>query len=250
VKRALRKLKHYYTNVGIRGAIAFLAAKVAGRPLTIRKSISEAKHPLYLRVATTDVSVYRQIFVERHYDIPLDSTPGVIIDAGANIGLSSVFFALKYPAARILAIEPDKDNFEMLSANTREYSNIRPLNAALWSEEGEISLVDSGEGSHGFQTRKDLIQGETPLRSIKAVTIPSVKRDYQFSKIDLLKIDIEGAEKEVFETSKDWINDVQAIMAEVHEHLKPGASQAFETATALFAKTAEKGETVFCQRGS
>jgi FkbM family methyltransferase len=73
--------------------------------------------------------------------------PPVIIDAGANVGLCAVFYANRFPDARIIAIEPEPSNYEMLKKNTAPYPNITTVHAALWKENGPLRLFDTGEGT-------------------------------------------------------------------------------------------------------
>ena len=79
-------------------------------------------HPVWIRPDSTDVMTLREIFIARDYDFPVHREIRTIIDAGANIGLSSVFFAHKYPRARVVAIEPEAENFALLQRNTRGYA--------------------------------------------------------------------------------------------------------------------------------
>ena len=72
-----------------------------------------------------------QVFLDNEYDFRAVERPQVIVDAGANIGLASILFANRYPQAKILAIEPEHDNFNLLADNVRSYDNIVPLQAAL-----------------------------------------------------------------------------------------------------------------------
>lgn len=87
--------------------------------------------PVYVRPGTADQAVYDEGFVDREYDISCPE-PKFIIDAGAHIGLSIVWFAKKYPHARILAIEPEESNFKLLCRNTRRYPLMTVLRAAVW----------------------------------------------------------------------------------------------------------------------
>ncbi|MBF0183459.1 MAG: FkbM family methyltransferase, partial [Magnetococcales bacterium] len=109
-------------------------------------------HPIWLRLHTTDISTYIQMFVNREYAMLLAKPPQVIIDAGANIGFSAIFFAQCYPEARILALEPAAANFALLERNTRPYPNITPLHRALWGSRTTLSLHDPGPGRAGLQT--------------------------------------------------------------------------------------------------
>ncbi len=90
--------------------------------------------------------VYREIFIKQHYEFLVKKSPEVIIDAGANIGLASIYFANKYPKAKIIAIEPEKGNFAILKKNVSPYSNIFLIQAVLWNKNEKINLLDPGLG--------------------------------------------------------------------------------------------------------
>ena len=81
--------------------------------------------PVVIRKGTTDIEVFKAIFVRRNYRFPVDIKPKLIIDGGAYVGYSSLYFSLKYPQAIIIAVEPDNSNFEMLEKNTINFPNIR-----------------------------------------------------------------------------------------------------------------------------
>lgn len=198
---------------------------------------------MVVRIGTTDVSVLQQVFGERQYDTALPSAPKRIIDAGANIGLAAVFFANKYPEAEIVAIEPEESNFKMLTLNAGPYPNIRAVRGGLWSHAGKLVLVDPDLGNHGFQTVGS-DAGESAEAGVAAFTVESLMTLMKWDGVDLLKVDIEGAEKEVFESSESWIGRVGTVMIELHDGIKPGCSQAFSAATASFGHRAERGEVL------
>ena len=81
---------------------------------------------MHIRGGSSDAKVFLQVWLNNEYDIPLKSEAEVIIDAGANIGLASLYFKDKYPKASIYAIEPEKGNFDQLVKNTMYYWNVPP----------------------------------------------------------------------------------------------------------------------------
>ena len=238
--RPLRKISHYYRLLGCRGLMAFLMGKATRTQPLVKIRVPGIRHPVYVRACTTDASVYAQVLVEKHYEFELPINPRFIIDAGANIGLAAVYFANRVPDATIVAVEPEAGNYAMLCQNTALYPQIRPLRAALWSENCRLHLFDPGQGSHGFQIRSD----SAGSGAVDAVTVDYLLQQAGMEGVDLLKIDIEGAEKEVFEASAGWRGRMLAVMAELHENLKPGCNAAFETATAHLDGHAAKGETI------
>lgn len=180
-------------------------------------------HRLTLRPHTTDINVFEQIFIDLQYDFNVNYSPRVIIDCGANIGLASVFFANKFPKAKIIAIEPEHSNFEMLKENISHYSNIVALERAVWSENTFLKIGDAGVGHFGFRTSKKHQENDI---LVEALTIDHIVDAYQISSIDILKIDIEGAEVELFSKNYgNWLSKTKLLAIEIHEWFRKGASK-------------------------
>jgi FkbM family methyltransferase len=200
-----------------------------------------------------DLGTYQQIFIDKEYNFIAHLPPETIIDAGANIGLASIYFANKFPYAKIIAIEPEMENFELLKKNVSKYPNIIPLCAALWDRVGQINLFDTGLGTNAYMVSDSGII-KTPkhdLRSlVNTVTIEKILKDYNLDRVDILKIDIEGAEKEVFNNSKDWIQKVNAIIIELHERMKDGCCRSFYNNTSCFTNEWSLGENIYLARNN
>jgi FkbM family methyltransferase len=163
------------------------------------------------------------------------------VDAGAHIGMASILFALKYPSARIIAIEPEPANFAALVRNTSPYKNVTSIQAALWREDGQVTLGPSNAHPKGA-FRID----ENGQQSVRAITMDTVMREARIVSIDLLKVDIEGTEIEVFE-SCPWINSAQIVAIELHEHMRPGCNAAVTNAAVDFRHD-QRGEITFLVR--
>ncbi len=233
------------------GLLRYLLSKVTGRAVDARVYMAAAPGvpaPVSIRLPSSDVLTFWQVFVDQEYAISVRRPPRTIIDAGANIGLASIYFATRFPEARIVAIEPEKSNFEMLCRNVKPYRNIVPVCAAIWNENKRISLVDPGLGHSGFMTfdRADEGAGQ-PLELIDAVTIARIMDDHGLEHVDILKMDVEGAESEVFE-DPFWIGRVDSLIVELHERMKPGSSSSFNRAVSGFAKRWTIGENVCVTR--
>ncbi len=84
--------------------------------------------------------MFGNVFVDEEYSFGLPSSAKVIVDVGAYIGLTSIFYAKKFPKARIFAIEPERSNFELMLKNLRPYPNVTPIHSALWSSESYVSI--------------------------------------------------------------------------------------------------------------
>jgi len=199
--------------------------------------------PLIIRKNTTDIDVFYQIFIRKEYDIPLEINPLLIIDAGANVGYASLFFAHKYPNAEIIAVEPEESNFKILEQNTQRYKNIKRIKAGIWHKNAYLKIIDNKCGEWGFMT-KEVKPSEN--YDIKSITVDDILKKFNHERVDILKIDIEGAEKELF--SKDyepWLDKVKVIFIELHEEMKEGCNKAFWSAIKKYNfKKMKKGENI------
>jgi FkbM family methyltransferase len=215
----------------------------------INVSVTGIRHPLYLRLRTSDVSLFHEIIVAGEYEWDFAKSPSVIVDAGANIGLASVFYANKYPEARIVAIEAELSNYHMLKKNVAPYPNIIPIHAAVWKENKNIYIHDPGTQHWGFQTtEKGMPASDASDRQVRGITLDAVMAQNELSYVDVLKMDIEGAEREVFESPGPWINKVGVLVIELHDHLKAGCSRSVYSTTKSFEYQWQRGETVFLVR--
>jgi FkbM family methyltransferase len=245
--RKLEKLSNYYKWFGVRGLFFTVINKFLHKARQVKVSIPGSKYPVILRLKTSDLDTYGKIFGEEEYRLEVCKKPKVILDAGANIGLSAVYFANQFPQATIIAVEPEQSNFSLLRANTASYPNIIPIRAALWNKNELISLIAPPRSKEwekwGFQTQS-LEEKNTKeiCDKIPAITVEKIMRDYQIEFVDILKIDVEGAEKEVFENSFLWIDKIGIIVIELHEHLKPGCNRSFYNATNNFQVEWAQGE--------
>jgi len=221
----------YWRIYGIKGMISYAAVRYGSAKKLRRHYLKGIAEPIFLRCDTTDPLTMREVFLDRDYDIETDGKVEWVVDAGANIGLSSVFFANKYPEAKILAIEPEEENFNLLKKNVAHYPQVIPIHAALWNYSGEIQLSDPGRGAHGYVTLAGSEGAVADSWSVPCVTLRDLISRFSIPKIDLLKVDIEGAEREVFEDSLDWIDKVVFIIVELHERFKPGCTEALNNAT-------------------
>jgi FkbM family methyltransferase len=190
-------------------------------------------HTLNFRPGTTDIDVVRYVFKEQAFSLTrLRRWPEIrafleaqhkrgrrplIVDAGAHIGISTAFFALMFPTALVIAIEPEGSNFGLLSRNT-EALNVRCLQAALSCMAQRVRVLDPGEGHWGFRTERTNSEEGLPC-----VTLNSLYRDFCDSQTFpfLVKINIEGAEEELFRQNTDWVQNTGIIMIELHDKILP-----------------------------
>lgn len=230
-------LEAYYDTLGIRGVLAIASHRVTSWPKELTVRSDAAKYPMRVRVHTSDLSVYRSIMLAGEYKLEFpDFEPRTIIDAGANCGMASVYYANAYPNAQIVAVEPDRSNFEMLVKNTRKYKNVTCFHAALWHKDGEVNL--SG-GTSFDKWAVQTVEGS----GVRALTVETLMRINGFQSIDLFKIDIEGAEKELFQGAP-WMSKVKVLCIELHDRMIPGCREPVEKSCTGF-KSWEKGELTY-----
>lgn len=248
----MERIRYYLRTFGLRGLFCAVKAKVSSSVVSLKVERLDVKFPFFLRIPSSDTLTYDQIFLHQEYDFVAENPPKVIVDAGANIGLASIFFANRYPDAKIIAIEPESGNFEFLKQNVEPYPNVIPVQAALWDHNTSINLVDPGLGSWGFMTQEDdrsAHQLGEVCHNVTAMTVDKVMLDYGLEKIDILKIDIEGAEREVFRDPTLWIDKVDALIVELHERMKPGCNRSFYKSTNdEFDHEWIQGENVYLSR--
>ncbi|AWG21478.1 hypothetical protein FFWV33_07980 [Flavobacterium faecale] len=192
--------------------------------------IPELIFPIYLRPKSSDILAFHQIFTFKEYDMNFGMTPNFIIDAGANIGLSAVFFSNKFPNATLVAIEPEKNNFDALRKNTENYPNVLLEKKALSNQDNLFfDVIDKGYGNWGFVTENKNIKGNTKIvDTVQTITIDAIMATYNLEYLDLLKIDIEGAEKILFESNYEiWLPKTKCLLIELHDGITKGSSQSF-----------------------
>jgi FkbM family methyltransferase len=176
---------------------------------TVSLQVVGVREPVLVRTWTSDVEAFWAIFVRGEYDsIDVESAPQLVVDAGANVGYASVRFANRWPEARIVAVEPEATNSALCRRNTLPYPNIRVVEAGIWSSPGKLRIVNPSSGKWAFEVEADE-DGNIP-----AITLAQLSEG---RRIDLLKMDIEGAEREVFR-EPSWLAYVGVVVVETETH--------------------------------
>jgi FkbM family methyltransferase len=179
----------------------------------------EAAFPLWCRPDTSDETVFWQVFVDLQY-APLipRKEPRFILDCGANVGYTSAYFLTRFPTARVFAVEPDPGNAELLRHNLAPYGRRYTIfQTGVWSR--PVGLVMSTtpfrDGREWARQVREAQPDETP--EMFAADIPSLIEESGEERVGILKMDIEGAETEVFSADcSSWISRVDAFVVEVH----------------------------------
>lgn len=178
---------------------------------------------LYFRKNLSDKKNFLHIFIKREYKYNYQIEAKNIIDGGAYIGFSSLFFAKNFINAKVIAVEPDLSNYEILKKNVAAYKNIYALRRALWYEEKKLFVKDIGLDKWG------LIVSENDNENnnyVMGITIEKIMIEFRFDLVDILKIDIEGSEKELFSKNyENWLPKVKYLIIEFHDRIKPGCTE-------------------------
>jgi FkbM family methyltransferase len=193
-----------------------------------------------------DKGVIQQVFVNRDYDLARLARAGdivaeydrilaagrtpLIIDCGANIGASSVWFAKVFPRAAVAALEPEQHNFEILCLNCGDYPNIVPERAAISSKKETLYIENPGRGDWGFRTTERPVGDGV---STPACSIESVARQFPDADLFMVKIDIEGGEARLFESNYEWVQGTMVIIMELHDWMLPGTANSRNCLKAL-----------------
>lgn len=232
-------------------------ATIYGSPFRLKSfsiAVPNSDVAVTLRSGTTDIPIFHQVFISRDYESQyLPTAAKNIVDLGANTGLSAVYFGIKYANARIVCVEPDIDNYKTLVANLKGLGGrATPLFGAAWSEDGTIyarrkSSDGADLGAWGVQVSKN---GDAFDAEVPAFTLPTLLNLLD-GDIDILKVDIEGAELEIFESNaREWLDRVKLITVETHDRFRPGSDAAVRTAVARsgFVELPRVGENLFFRR--
>ncbi len=183
---------------------------------------------LRIRFDTTDASVFRDIFIYGDLKLPPSLKPTVILDAGAYVGYSTLYFAHTYPEATIIAVEPEASNFSQLELHTKHLPHVIRVRGGLWPTHTKLKITDRGTGHWGFRVTE--VPGDSDY-DVQGYTVLDILSMYQLSHLDLLKLDIEGSEKELFSRNYDeWLRLTQNILVEFHERIVPGCTQTVQKA--------------------
>jgi FkbM family methyltransferase len=238
-KSRLRQLLKFIRVFGVWGGTRLwfsLLAQSSFSSASLDLNVPGLAGPIHLR--QRDLPIFWQIMVMQENDfqslpqvsrvtdvyqrILSEGNRPVIVDCGGHIGLSAVWFASHFPEATIYCVEPDSSNFKFLQQNTKAYPNVTLLNGGIWSQSCHLEISNPLSGSASFRLRE--VFDVTPEQSglLRAYTIGEIAGRDDVNRLFLVKIDIEGAESEVFKGPTDWLESTTVLIIELHDWLLPG----------------------------
>ena len=245
MKNKFLKLALYCQRFGFVHGIKLLSKiYFAKKNEIVTIQIPDYHHPVFLRAKSSDEYIFQQIFINQEYEFTIHKTPDTIIDAGANIGFAAVYFAHKYPNAKIICLEPEPSNFILLRKNISNYPNIIPIQKGLWDKSTHLQIIDNGLDIWGF-TVQECTSDVTG--AIEATSLPDIMKQFSIYQLSIVKMDIEGSEKEVLMAPDvhDWLAKCDTLVIELHDRMKEGTSKTlFETLSPYKISMDLKGENL------
>jgi FkbM family methyltransferase len=227
--------------------------------------LNELGAPLWLRPSVSDHSIFWQTWVRNQYDLSAfpqtkklvarasamqarGEVP-IIIDGGANIGLATRWFAKLFPFAHIITVEPDDDNMRVLMKNQQCIaSQVTAVHGAISSRSGHCRVTQRERGSAGFITEACAAED---TGSVPSFGIMVLKEQVKTGRLWIVKLDIEGAQSELFSQNTDWIDETDLIILELDDWQFPWSASSQTFFAAMSSRKFDyllNGELILCFR--
>lgn len=179
---------------------------------------------LRLRERGTDFRTFHEVLVEEVYRPVLKYLPScrTFVDLGANIGTTTLYIAGHFPGCRILAVEPNPNTYELLNHNLgrlKKAGRCRTVQAAAWAQ-STVLQVDGSVAVDEFDSFRAVPSLGGDVVPIRGMSVQEIIDHAGFDQVDLMKIDIEGAEREIFEGPLNWLKQVRVLTVEFHGQIR------------------------------
>jgi FkbM family methyltransferase len=197
---------------------AFLR-RLRDRLVTKKMHLSKYPYPIFYRTGTSDAEVISQVLDHEEYSgFASDFDPRLIIDCGANIGCTSFYYLCKFPSAQVIAIEPDDANVAICRRNLAPFRDrVRVIQGGVWPTATPLRV------EKGYRDGREWAYQVSPCTNnepgdVLGTTIESLLNMTHEREIDLLKIDVEGAELPLFTSNfESWLSRTRNIVIELHD---------------------------------
>jgi FkbM family methyltransferase len=231
IKNAFNRLRKMSDKIGLVNALKVQASErlKGSSPVSIRIG----NRTIFVRPDTPDIEVTVTslgaefeplgVVLDREYD-------GLVVDAGGYIGTAAIKLTETFPKAQIVSIEPSTENFEVLTLNVKSYKNIRAIRAALVpTPKGRVMLSNRGTGQWGYTIVDRPLDNpdSEAIEDTPTITLDDIRAKFHEQRIGLLKLDIEGGEKDLFDNGGEGLASVNAIFVELHDRIVSGCTEAF-----------------------
>jgi FkbM family methyltransferase len=218
--KRLSFIRLHIQKIGLINTCKYFTKRVFVKENTLlRIKIKDWQYPIYLRNKTSDINIFYQIFIAEELNFYKSSRPSLnrIIDLGANIGLSSIFFLSRFNSVEVVCIEPEDSNFDILNKNLGFLNNVKLLKNGIHSNRATLFIIDPGKGKDAYYLSE--IDSDDKINSIDCITINDIMELMNWIAVDLIKMDIEGAEKDVILNTqiKSWSQITKILALEIHD---------------------------------
>ena len=202
-------LAFFFLNKNYRSFI-FLMLRIGSRKRYKETKLKIQNYNLWLADGSSFLWQFYEIFFKEIYCFESQSNNPIILDCGANVGTSVLYFKKLFPNAIVHAYEPDPNIFKILEHNVKinKLKGVELYEAAVWKEAGSLNFGSEGSDSGSFRT------DASKIISVKTIRLKDVIGS--FDHIDFLKIDIEGAEVEVLKDCQEMLANVKHLFVEFH----------------------------------
>jgi FkbM family methyltransferase len=224
----LFRSKHFLALQDRENKLGVLSKSAALASVSINEAVvnftfNEKFYTCTLRLQGSDVWVFNQVictdeynYVVKYFIHAFQKEPYLIVDAGANIGLTTILFKAMLPHSKIISLEPDESNYEMAKTNlhSNSFNNVTIMPCALWPTSTNLEIINDFRDKLEWSIRVQ----ESKHGNIKSIT-PKEVVSYLGGSVDIFKIDIEGGESNIFDAANDvsWLTNVKIIAVEIHD---------------------------------
>jgi FkbM family methyltransferase len=186
--------------------------------------------------------------LENHLNDKDDGVQSLILDLGANIGVSAAYFSITYPEAKVVSVEAATSNLSLLKKNSSIYENTSVIHSAVGPDDGTVLVYDPGIGNNAFRTFGSEEEALESVNEISINTLISLN-----SELDpfIVKLDIEGSEKQLFSRNTEWVDKFKVVIVEIHDWMLPGQAISANLMKVLGGKNRDllfRGENLFSIR--
>lgn len=209
----------------------------AERRIVVRARSGDFQTTVSLRRGTSDFRAFRQVFfrnnfnlrrtgrwdeIQKIYESQARTGIPLILDLGANIGLASLYFSKNWPEARIIALEPEEQNYQLACKNLSGHANVFPIKAAVAAEDAAVTIINPSAEAWAYRTAVSDTNGGGAIDAMSVSTL--IARSPELSRLRpfLVKVDIEGFEQNLFSKNTEWIARFPIMIVELHDWLLPG----------------------------
>ena len=199
--------------------ILYRVLKVIDLDKSVRERTIRCSNGILLtyRLNRGDIQSIREVWLDKAYRLPFAFKPRLVVDLGANIGLTSIWYCQQYGATKIVAVEPNPSNAALIRQNfTNNRINGIVIQAAIGATDGTVTFFSSKESNLGRVVSIEE-QVNNNREQVKMISMTTLLANFELDDdLDLVKIDIEGGEQQLLAENLSWLTRTKAMIVEFH----------------------------------